>query len=563
MTNYTKNNIGSGYNTTTSLNAELEKVETAVNSKLDKTGGSLSGDLSMESNDLLNVNHTYTAGLTLNGNVITGVSDLGTVAFPSLSSVTYTNTGTGATGRPLQERLEDTVSVKDFGAVGDGVTDDTSAIQNAYDEAVLQNKRLYIPSGTYLCNVDFTKGIIVQGEGQGRTILKPAIVGNIVVDFTSTSTTDLTHASLWDLSIRGDDDSVGVGLNMGGTGAGGLGIIKQGSLRNIYISGFNVGITVNAMLTYVWDTVFVEDCGQYGVNFVNEKPNTTNTFINCRFRQCDIGCYMQSLQSSIFICCNWESNKYIGLDIYGSTTNTATLNKFIGCWFENNGFDPVSAGASVGTGTAVRFDFNPSVASTFPTNMTFENCIFASPSGERCVRIERGTHIHFDYCVFSGFTSTEFSLSGTGIAYAILNQCSRFKEKPSQSMYASFPATVSGGTKGFFYEFYDDAGRYFTNRAFGTITIDNTVSATGLDLEDIHTVFCDTSSGSITLTTLSNLKKGQKISFVKTSSSNTLSFTNGASSGGFITPTGANINVTPRQVTEFVFNGTSNYQVVG
>ena len=92
MSDYTKNNIGSGYNTTTSLNAELEKVETAVNSKLDKTGGSLSGDLSMESNDLLNVNHAYTAGLTLNGEVVTSVDSLGTVTFPSLSSVTYTNT---------------------------------------------------------------------------------------------------------------------------------------------------------------------------------------------------------------------------------------------------------------------------------------------------------------------------------------------------------------------------------------------------------------------------------------------------------------------------------------
>ena len=168
MTDYTKNNIGSGYNTTTSLNAELEKVETAVNSKLDKTGGSLSGDLSMESNDLLNVNHTYTAGLTLNGNVITGVSDLGTVTFPSLSSVTYTNTGTGATGRPLQERLEDTVSVLDFGAVGDGVTDDTAAIQ----AAINANGGIYFPEGVYLCgevnlpesDVDvFSFGATLQG----------------------------------------------------------------------------------------------------------------------------------------------------------------------------------------------------------------------------------------------------------------------------------------------------------------------------------------------------------------------------------------------------------------
>ncbi|CAB4151356.1 Pectate lyase superfamily protein [uncultured Caudovirales phage] len=52
-----------------------------------------------------------------------------------------------AVGRTVHQKLQETISVKDFGAVGDGTTDDTSAIQAALNAG--QNGAVYFPTGTY------------------------------------------------------------------------------------------------------------------------------------------------------------------------------------------------------------------------------------------------------------------------------------------------------------------------------------------------------------------------------------------------------------------------------
>jgi hypothetical protein len=78
---------------------------------------------------------------------------------PTAEQVTFKSQGLGAITRTLQDKLSETISVKDFGAVGDGVADDTAAIQAAIDYAMYRNQSLptftpvvssvFMPTGKY------------------------------------------------------------------------------------------------------------------------------------------------------------------------------------------------------------------------------------------------------------------------------------------------------------------------------------------------------------------------------------------------------------------------------
>jgi hypothetical protein len=97
------------------------------------------------------------------------------VADASLSSsgVLYDYDDTGIEERTVEERLRDIISVKDYGAVGDGATDDTTNIQAAMTAVAALNKSLYFPAGQYLCTAALTlsngagEGINIIGAGQG------------------------------------------------------------------------------------------------------------------------------------------------------------------------------------------------------------------------------------------------------------------------------------------------------------------------------------------------------------------------------------------------------------
>lgn len=78
----------------------------------------------------------------------------------------FLQSGAGAVSRTVQSKLRDSLSVKDFGAVGDGVTDDTAAVQAGVNAAYASAKTLFFPTGTYLVNSTITnRGASMCGEG--------------------------------------------------------------------------------------------------------------------------------------------------------------------------------------------------------------------------------------------------------------------------------------------------------------------------------------------------------------------------------------------------------------
>jgi hypothetical protein len=92
--------------------------------------------------------------------------------------VTYTPAGTGAVATTVQDKLRESVSVMDFGAVGDGVTDDTAAIQAAIN-SIPSGGVIYLPVGTYLTSGSIninTAG--VHFIGSGTTVGNVKILAN-------------------------------------------------------------------------------------------------------------------------------------------------------------------------------------------------------------------------------------------------------------------------------------------------------------------------------------------------------------------------------------------------
>ena len=83
--------------------------------------------------------------------------------------VGWIQAGVGAVAATVQSKLRQTISVLDFGAVGDGVTDDSTAFNNAATAAA--GKRLVIPAGTYLVK-NFTLTSNTEVRADRNAVLK-------------------------------------------------------------------------------------------------------------------------------------------------------------------------------------------------------------------------------------------------------------------------------------------------------------------------------------------------------------------------------------------------------
>ena len=135
-----------------------------------------------------------------------------TEAVTTASQVNFLPSGTGAVTRTVDSKLEDVVSVKDFGAKGDNSNDDTAELQAALNAAA--GKTLLIPKGIYLISktLIIPEGTRIVGSGKADVSEEDYTKGTVI------KTTGSGNAQVWTDIASGNDTAQTPCLVAGGNG---------------------------------------------------------------------------------------------------------------------------------------------------------------------------------------------------------------------------------------------------------------------------------------------------------------------------------------------------------
>jgi len=113
-------------------------------------------------------------------------------------------------------RVNGPIDAKALGATGDGVTDDSAAMQAAINAAVAGGRKVYLPTGTYLISVPLTAditGFKFFGESEGSAILKAdaGFTGSYMLDL-GNGTTSRYFNEVRNVAFNGNSVAGLVGL---------------------------------------------------------------------------------------------------------------------------------------------------------------------------------------------------------------------------------------------------------------------------------------------------------------------------------------------------------------
>lgn len=226
--------------------------------------------------------------------------------------IKYNQGATGAVTRTVKSKLQDVVSVKDFGATGDGTTDDTAAIQaavNALSQAGVGGV-VRFPAGTYKVtsniNITWPNGsnanapahVTLEGDGADITYIydyRPGTPTNgcITVDFSAVfgsrfftcemggfSLIKKVNATTLDIPTNTYTIGTGTGLYMNS-------VPGLGSFYNIRLVGYNASVQLVDCLGITFDNLMISTCdlGVVAGIVVNTEPTVLN-FNNCSASAC-------------------------------------------------------------------------------------------------------------------------------------------------------------------------------------------------------------------------------------------------------------------------------------
>jgi hypothetical protein len=227
-------------------------------------------------------------------------------------------------------------NVRDFGAAGDGVTDDATAIQNAIDAAGLVNGTVYFPSGIYKTTSQLvvdTDGVGLGGAGAYATTLDCISSGPQI---------DAENCLVENLTLDGTSGG-GVGLHL--TAA------QRSRFSNVIVQNFSShGILIDAESRTVpnnnnnlvsWDKVRSNLNGGDGFH-IAETGGTVN-YNGHTFRQCEAhsnrgsGILMRGW-AHVVIGGNYATNSRYGFEMSeaGDSTTISVDNLLIWPFVEGN-----------------------------------------------------------------------------------------------------------------------------------------------------------------------------------------------------------------------------------
>jgi hypothetical protein len=282
--------------------------------------------------------------------------------------ITYNQKGTGAQDRTLTNRLQESVSVKDFGAVGDGVTDDINAIQNAIIHAVNSNNfQVFFPAGTYLISsgIPLVKRVklfglnpdttIIKCNGSTSTIYTATLSGSTFTDNLNALLGDVTskvksaqRCSIENLGIQ----HIGTVSGQSPSGVDWDEIVQLVGCYDGYFSNLSVSNQTNDIgdfhVKFAWRTKMYNISASRGGSYTGGSGIKVGSQTNSAIMQgCStygaysIGIDISSVEGFTVIEPNPELASVAGLRFSGNSV------KVIGGYYEGNGIDiQIGNGAS-------------------------------------------------------------------------------------------------------------------------------------------------------------------------------------------------------------------------
>ncbi len=220
-------------------------------------------------------------------------------------------TPTGAVNRPINEKLSETISVKDFGAIGDGIADDTAAIKNAITALIALG-------GGILLFPNTTANNYYLGATATGTVSLPVPVSGI--NFTTTNQSLQYHFYLNNVSGI-SFVGAGVTLTSGVTDGGNIFIFN--GCRSIEWDGINL----TSVHAFTSSTGAVTVAGMNGLAFTSTTQDSNLISIrNVVFNAVGAGVYVFGDSASAY--------RVRGIDI----VNTLHYACEYGLQFSNNGY---------------------------------------------------------------------------------------------------------------------------------------------------------------------------------------------------------------------------------